>query len=53
MKEKQTNRKLIKTSFFKNVVILLVAHVLIKILGIINKIYLTNKEGFGDEGNAI
>ena len=53
MEKIKTNRKLIKTSFLKNVVILLVAHVLIKILGIINKIYLTNKEGFGDEGNAI
>ena len=47
------NRKLNKTSFFKNVAILLVAHVFIKILGVINKIYLTNREGFGDEGNAI
>ena len=47
------NRKLKKTSFFKNVVILLIAHVFIKILGVINKIYLTNREGFGDEGNAI
>ena len=47
------NRKLKKTSFFKNVVILLIAHVFIKILGVINKIYLTNRDGFGDEGNAI
>lgn len=46
-------KKLNKTSFFKNVVILLIAHVFIKILGVINKIYLTNREGFGDEGNAI
>ena len=37
----------------KNVVILLIAHVFIKIVGVINKIYLTNREGFGDEGNAI
>ena len=32
---------------------MLIAHVFIKILGVINKIYLTNREGFGDEGNAI
>lgn len=46
-------RKLKKTSFFKNVVILVIAHIFIKIIGVINKIYLTNKQGFGDEGNAI
>lgn len=46
-------RKLRKTSFAKNVVILLVAHVFIKIIGVVNKIYLTNRSGFGDEGNAI
>ena len=49
----EENRKLKKTSFLKNIAILLVAHVFIKILGVINKIYLTNREGFGDEGNAI
>ena len=47
------NRKLKKTSFLKNVAILVVAHVFIKIIGIVNKIYLTNREGVGDEGNAI
>ena len=46
-------RKLKKTSFLKNIAILLFAHIFIKILGVINKIYLTNKTGFGDEGNAI
>ena len=47
------NRKLKKTSFLKNVAILVVAHVFIKIIGIVNKIYLTNRQGFGDGGNAI
>ncbi len=47
------NRKLKKISFLKNVAILVVAHVFIKIIGIVNKIYLTNRQGFGDEGNAI
>lgn len=53
MRKIDRRKKLNKTSFFKNVVILLIAHVFIKILGVINKIYLTNREGFGDEGNAI
>ena len=53
MRNKKKSRKLKKTSFLKNVIILVVAHVFIKIIGIINKIYLTNREGFGDEGNAI
>ena len=52
MRKKEKN-KLKKTSFLKNIAVLLVAHVFIKILGVINKIYLTNREGFGDEGNAI
>ena len=49
----EENRKLKKTSFLKNIAILLMAHVFMKIFGVINKIYLTNREGFGDEGNAI
>ena len=50
---KYKDKKLKKTSFLKNVVILVIAHIFIKIIGVINKIYLTNKQGFGDEGNAI
>lgn len=53
MRKIDKRKKLNKTRFFKNVVILLIAHVFIKILGVINKIYLTNREGFGDGGNAI
>lgn len=52
-KVKENKKKLRKSSFIKNIVILFISHVFIKILGVINKIYLTNKEGFGDEGNAI
>ncbi len=51
--KKLNKSKLKKSSFAKNIFILLVAHILIKIIGIINKIYLTNRNGFGDEGNAI
>lgn len=42
-----------QNSFMKNVVILMFSQVIIKIVGLIYKLYLTNKEGFGDKGNAI
>ena len=50
---KNKGKKLKKFSFIKNVTILLITHIVIKIIGIVYKVYLTNKEGFGDEGNAI
>ena len=37
-------------SFMKNVVILMASHLLIKILGMIYKLVITNVEGFGDTG---
>ena len=49
----KSKEKLKKSSFMKNITILLMAHILIKIIGVVNKIYLTNRAGFGDEGNAI
>lgn len=42
-----------KESFMQGVLALMVSQVLIKLLGLLYKLYLTNKEGFGDEGNAI
>ena len=42
-----------KESFMRNVVAIMVAQIIIKILGMVYKLYLTNREGFGDEGNAI
>lgn len=42
-----------KESFMQAVLALMVSQVLIKILGLVYKIYLTNKPGFGDAGNAI
>jgi len=42
-----------KESFMQGVVALMFSQVLIKLLGLIYKLYLTNREGFGDEGNAI
>ena len=47
------NKKIKKESFMQSVAILMVSQILIKILGLIYKLYLTNKEGFGDKGNAI
>ena len=42
-----------KESFMQAVLSLMLSQVLIKILGLVYKLYLTNKEGFGDAGNAI
>ncbi len=42
-----------KESFMSSVLILMISQVLIKILGLIYKLYLTNRQGFGDKGNAI
>ncbi len=39
--------------FMHGVVALMFSQVLIKLLGLVYKWYLTNKEGFGDKGNAI
>lgn len=37
----------------KGVIVLMFSQVIIKIVGLIYKLYLTNKDGFGDRGNAI
>ena len=42
-----------KQSFTKGIMALMLSQVIIKIAGLVYKIYLTNKEGFGDKGNAI
>ena len=42
-----------KETIVKGIIVLLFSQVLIKIIGLIYKLYLTNREGFGDEGNAI
>lgn len=50
---KKEGRKLKGESFMQGVMALMFSQVLIKLLGLVYKWYLTNKEGFGDEGNAI
>ena len=42
-----------KENFIQGVLFLLLSQVFIKIVGLAYKLYLTNKEGFGDSGNAI
>ena len=42
-----------KNSILKNVTVLLFSQVIIKIIGIVYKLYLTNKTGYADTGNAM
>lgn len=42
-----------KQSFMQGVMILMLSQIIIKAMGLVYKIYLTNKNGFGDTGNAI
>ena len=42
-----------KNNFIKNIVFLLLSQGIVKVLGIIYKLYLTNKTGYGDIGNAL
>ena len=49
-KEKIANKK---ETFMQGVVTIMFSQILIKVLGLIYTLYLTNREGFGDAGNAI
>lgn len=42
-----------KETFVQSVIVLMLAQIIVKVLGLIYKLYLTNKSCFGDEGNAI
>ncbi len=42
-----------KESFIKSIFSLLLSQIFIKVIGLVYKLYLTNKDGFGDLGNAI
>ena len=42
-----------KESFMQGVLTIMFSQVLIKLLGLVYTLYLTNREGFGDTGNAI
>ena len=49
-KEKRTIKK---ETFMQGVVTIMFSQILIKVLGLIYTLYLTNRDGFGDAGNAI
>ena len=51
--KKKQEKKGMGESFMQGVMALMFSQVLIKLLGLVYKWYLTNREGFGDEGNAI
>ena len=40
------------TSFMKNVAMLMIAQIIIKILGFVYRLVIINVEGFGDVGNG-
>ena len=46
-------KKIKQESFIKGILALIFSQILIKLFGLIYKLYLTNKQGFGDTGNAI
>lgn len=45
--------KIKKTEFIDGILSLVISQILIKIFGVAYSLYITNKSGFGDEGNAI
>lgn len=45
--------KNVKETFKQGVFVLLMSQILVKILGMVYRLYLTNRSGYGDEGNAI
>ena len=53
MEAEVTNKKNKKEGFMQGVVILMFSQVFIKVLGLVYTLYLTNRNGYGDEGNAI
>ena len=53
MEEEKKKKGFKKESFMQGVMTLMISQVLIKLLGLIYTLYLTNREGFGDKGNAI
>lgn len=49
----KVKKTLKKESFMQGIFAMMFSQVLIKLIGLVYKLYLTNREGFGDEGNAI
>ena len=53
VKEVRKERIPKKETFMQGVITLIFSQVLIKILGLVYTLYLTNRQGFGDKGNGI
>lgn len=53
MSEETLKKETRKESFMQGVLTLMLSQVLIKVLGLVYTLYLTNREGYGDTGNAI
>lgn len=53
MNQKAEKKEIKKESFMQGVLTLMISQVAIKLLGLVYTLYLTNREGFGDRGNAI
>ena len=53
MKNEKINTKNKKESFSQAVITLAISQILIKMLGLVYTLYLTNRESFGDRGNGI
>ena len=53
MEAEITSKKNKKESFMQGVVVLMFSQIFIKVLGLVYTLYLTNRNGYGDEGNAI
>lgn len=53
VKQVEKSQGVKKETFMQGVITLIFSQVLIKILGLIYTLYLTNREGFGDKGNGI
>lgn len=49
----EEKRTIKKETFMQGVVTIMFSQILIKVLGLIYTLYLTNRQGFGDAGNAI
>lgn len=49
----EEKRKIKTETFMQGVVTIMFSQIVIKVLGLIYTLYLTNREGFGDAGNAI
>ena len=51
--DKEEYKKAKKETFIQGIITLIFSQILIKLLGLIYTLYLTNREGFGDKGNGI